>query len=976
LPIEIPEILVNKLQANSALYGAVLQSLADFEPWFASSGTPFFPEYTDHGPKHVADTIRTASSLIRDEAWPVVTPTDVGTLILAILLHDSAMHLSEDGFLSLVGPSPADRRLPDWAETPWPELWLEFLADASRFDARKLTALFGDTEPIKDPKFDPKGWTLRDRLLVGEFIRRFHPRLAHETAVHGVPGPGNPTLGLRGVDPDFADLAGLVARSHGMPIRAALVHLHKYDTREYKGIHAPFLMSVLRIADYIQVQSQRAPKQVLSVRRLRSPTSQREWKSHEAIRDIRNTHEDPEAIFVDAAPKEAKIFLHLRKLLVAIQGELDDSWAVLGEVYGRYEGLRNLGLHLRRVRSNTDNIEDFARTVPYLPYQAAFDSAGPELLKLLIKPLYGDHPAIGIRELLQNSVDACRELRDYLDQRPGLPRPELVQQDGDIVMSLEDRGEEGHWLQVSDRGIGMTAEVVRDYFLKAGASFRRSDAWRRLHEDACAKSRVLRSGRFGIGVLAAFLLGEEVGVSTRHVSSPPDKGVQFTAAIDEEEIELRHCTRPVGTTIQVRVVDGRIWNDLFETNVRGKIYKPQWDWYCLGDPKVVRMQTSRDTRHVLEQQFHLPNANSSLPPEWRRISDPEYQDILWSYWQEPSLSCNGILIREYDAPYYARFEDPLGTNGHIGLKRPRVSVFDPDGHLPLTLQRDKLVTEKYPFDSQLFDDVVRDWLSSMLVSAPSSPFVGGELDAYGVWYAGAQSPYRWGTWPSGFAPFCSAADGAILPDPWHFHQCRPHRLWFLDENVVPDPSLISFTDRRDTIVVPVSDVGGTQRYREWIRVGLCGWLSSGFSHVEGLNVTCRRMLLAAEEYKRIQLGGIIAAHLWSDVRVEQSNEKYVVLHSGTCGCGDSLDLLTLSESLSRQGLPILIEWHLSSDQREPSKLTPMAELWRELLGVPAIPYDPAARRQLCSAAFSVLKEYVAAHEKLQEKKLTEKKARS
>ena len=129
--INIPETLANKLKANSALYGAVLQSLVEFEPWFTGSGTPFFPEYTDHGPRHITETIDTASSLIRDEAWPVVTPTDAGALVLSILLHDSAMHLSEDGFVSLVGPKPTNRQLNNWAEVPWPDLWLDFLGEAS-----------------------------------------------------------------------------------------------------------------------------------------------------------------------------------------------------------------------------------------------------------------------------------------------------------------------------------------------------------------------------------------------------------------------------------------------------------------------------------------------------------------------------------------------------------------------------------------------------------------------------------------------------------------------------------------------------------------------------------------------------------------------------------------------------------------------------------------------------------------------------
>ena len=36
----------------------------------------------------------------------------------------------------------------------------------------------------------------------------------------------------------------------------------------------------------------------------------------------------------------------------------------------------------------------------------------------------------------------------------------------------------------------MTPEIVRDYFLKAGASFRRSQLWREEHEDSAGHSSV------------------------------------------------------------------------------------------------------------------------------------------------------------------------------------------------------------------------------------------------------------------------------------------------------------------------------------------------------------------------------------------------------------------------------------------------------------------------------------------------------
>jgi molecular chaperone HtpG len=595
MDIKIPERFAEVLKQDQKTQGGVMLSIVEFEPWLRLSGMPFFPEYTDHGPKHISDTLATSSAIIRDEAWPVITASDVAVLTLAILLHDCAMHLSEDGFVSLVNPNANRGALEPLGDLPWSELWTDFLGEASRFDARKLFGLFGDTQPARNPGPDPSLWTSRDKLLIGEFVRRHHARLAHEVALWGVPAPVDERLRLKETPDDLADLAGLVARSHGQSIRSCFSYLSKrYDLREYKGVHSVFLMAVVRVADYMQVQSDRAPSQVLRVHQLRSPVSRGEWKAHESVRDIRSTHEDPEAVFIDAQPKEVKTYLRLKGLLGAIQDELDGSWAALGEIYGRYDNLNKLGLSLRRIRSNLDDDQAFAKSVPYVPCRALFEAADADLLNLLIGPLYGDRPEIAVRELVQNAVDACRELQDHVQQRPGLPTPDLPAQNAEVVVTLEE-GEEKDtgWLEVSDRGIGMTADVIRNYFLKAGASFRRSDAWRRLHEDKSGKSRVLRSGRFGIGVLAAFLLGDEIEVSTRNVETSPEDGIKFRASIDSSEIELLRFSRPVGTTIRVRISTAKVWASLAQTgySLEGirEMTMASWDWYCLAEPKVVRL---------------------------------------------------------------------------------------------------------------------------------------------------------------------------------------------------------------------------------------------------------------------------------------------------------------------------------------------------------------------------------------------------
>jgi molecular chaperone HtpG len=155
--MDIPEHLALKMQKNPELYGAVLQSITEFKPWFNHSKTPFFPEYTDHNWSHIAQTVATASSLIQDVAWSELTAADSCVLLLAVLLHDCGMHITEDGFLALINDKSNKRSVEGWSDESWESLWMDFLGEASRFDTRKLIALFGEAKPVRPPVPAPPG---------------------------------------------------------------------------------------------------------------------------------------------------------------------------------------------------------------------------------------------------------------------------------------------------------------------------------------------------------------------------------------------------------------------------------------------------------------------------------------------------------------------------------------------------------------------------------------------------------------------------------------------------------------------------------------------------------------------------------------------------------------------------------------------------------------------------------------------------
>jgi molecular chaperone HtpG len=976
--MQIPKRLAYVLERDQALDGAVKLSMSQFEPWIKHSNLPFFPEYTKHDIEHIEAVLLTATSLIRDEAWESITPGDAAVLVLAVLLHDCAMHLSEDGFAFLLSEGRREKAVEGMADPPWHILWEDFYGEASRFDGRKLHRLFGDTQPVRRPPLNPNEMTKKDRLLIGEFLRRHHPRLAQEIAFFGVPTTGEKSLvleGLSGSAIHIAGLSGIVARSHGANVRAYLPYLQAhFDIRQFKGAHPVFLMTLLRVADYVQIQAERAPAQVLLVRKLASPASQGEWKAHHAIKDVRHTHEDPEALFVDAFPEDINTFFRVQSWLRGIQEELDASWAVLGEVYGRYEGLNRLGLILRRVRSTIDDPRAFSKRVAYLPVKAAFRGSDPDLLKLLIEPLYGKHPEVGFRELIQNAVDAVRELEHYWEEVPDVRNVPQPLQESDVLVTVENGTAGEAWVTVSDKGIGMSEKTIIDYFLTAGASFRRSEDWRKMFETSGGKSKVLRAGRFGVGALATFLVGPEIEVSTRHADE--SEGIQFKACIEGDTIELRRINRPVGTTIRIRISDslGEQLGEAGKRYAQAPVNHIDWDWYCLTRPSLVRTVFGAE----LAQKHRLPACDRELPAEWRKISHPDYTGVLWTYSSAPVLVCNGIDIRLQRA-----YEGPIPEakwGERFGLKLPNVCVFDPDGRLPLNLQRTGLAEPRYPFDETLFNEVVRDFVAFSLVFGPTTMPDNEEVLAY------AGSSRRANGWSGGERGdwyFTRSGFGFLDASVLHGHGGGSFLVAILDGTGSALETLRESVSG-PTIVLPHDSFRNSYLWKDYLRhiidyaVDAHGWPKSLHQTIEGwrcggegiLHLLKRRggrLLVSESFWNRLVEQNIIGKRRQRLLMAQWKGAGWCLLQTGNCPETEfDFENFARCAQAADGDRSVILEYYL--DRSVKPEASPVASKWLEILHSAEIPYDLNLRREKLKHAYETLSAYVRAHEATRKQK--------
>lgn len=401
--IILPERFKNILEKNQYLDGVIKTTLSTFGEILEENKLYFFNEYTNHGIKHIQDVLASSDNLITDDTFlNILTEKDIASYVLSVILHDIGMHLDLEGFKCLLTGEYDDIHIKDLDSLKWSELWEDFINEARKFSGKQLKSIFGSHETIiRVPPFSTPGEiTENDKKLIGEFIRRHHARIAHEIAIKGFPAKPNSIDFCNSLDPKIRSIVGLIARSHGTNLRKCLDYIESTFGRESRrfpnGIHATYLMVLLRIADYIQIDSSRVSKALLKSKTFSSPVSEMEHNAHLSIDNVDyKWNDDPERIYVTASPPDSMMFIKLNKLFKDIQHEFDMSWAVLGELYGNVGGEVKPKIKFRRITSNLDT-KTFIDQQNYVADSFSFKT-NDEIIKLLVAPLYGDNIIYGVR---------------------------------------------------------------------------------------------------------------------------------------------------------------------------------------------------------------------------------------------------------------------------------------------------------------------------------------------------------------------------------------------------------------------------------------------------------------------------------------------------------------------------------------------------------------------------------------------------
>ncbi|OQM78217.1 HD domain-containing protein [Rhodococcus sp. 66b] len=446
--------------------------------------TPEFATYTRHDLSHIDALLMAADWIIPEETFKKLTIADALIITLSIYVHDIGMLVTKNEYASR-------------HESDFPTFKSEMLNDESDhgIDFKdRLNALEPDDH---------------EHFLYEEFVRKYHSQRVQSwvsKVSHTQYGKSDEAADLidsvfQSLDPVIRTDIALIARSHHLD---DIHDTKKYNiNRAYGGdkndtANLQYAAIVLRTVDLLHMTRDRTPVVQFRLASPSDPMGQREWRKQQAVRAVRPTiksDSQSESIEIHATFSNAEGYFALMEYLDYCEGQIKASQSWATETNTRHPHLSHYVFPWNEIDREQVEAQGFERR------QFTFTFDQQKVLDLLTgHTLYND-TGVAVREIVQNSIDSVR-LRNHIHSESG----EHENTSGpDITINFDP---DSRFLRILDRGVGMSQEVIERHFLKVGSSSYQTKEFRESNPSFTSISR------FGIGVLSAFMIADEVHVAS------------------------------------------------------------------------------------------------------------------------------------------------------------------------------------------------------------------------------------------------------------------------------------------------------------------------------------------------------------------------------------------------------------------------------------------------------------------------------
>jgi hypothetical protein len=463
------------------LAGMVLD-VADIAGPLLSRVPMTFKQYTEHDLGHSVNLIRLMGEFVPEATRTKLSDIEVAVLMLSAILHDFGMYvepeekeifLASDHYKAFLAASP------------------------ERHHAIESSVRPAVVRAIED-------------AALADYFRKHHPKRAATNIDR---------FFARKLVFDGFDLAPDVKRiceSHGWPVFES--HEANPDHTIARGLktRAPvngvpfnqqYIACCLRLADIMDFDRSRTPVSIL--RTITDDRSQAEWQKH---MQIRGWEIGERVVEYHASCMHPEHYVAVMEFLDTIDDELTKCRRLVVRDAPR-DIAEKYALHLPAA---VDRMPVEMEDKSYIAGGFRFELEYERILKLLMdKSLYPD-PSLFLRELLQNALDACR-FRKAIAQSEGAGD----QYEPHIVV-WDKSHEPTPTIVFQDNGIGMSEDVIKNYFMRVGRSFYRSGEFNAQRQRLAAQGIELEAtSQFGIGILSCFMVADRIEIESYRLNERP-----------------------------------------------------------------------------------------------------------------------------------------------------------------------------------------------------------------------------------------------------------------------------------------------------------------------------------------------------------------------------------------------------------------------------------------------------------------------
>ncbi|MCL2576834.1 MAG: ATP-binding protein [Defluviitaleaceae bacterium] len=311
----------------------------------------------------------------------------------------------------------------------------------------------------------------------------------------------------------FAESLAKICRSHGEGFDFVKAMNPRNKIWKDNYVNEQYVSMLLRLGDIIHFSSNRAPLSLFAEKQITDSVSLKHWKAkfQELSYEI-NVQNSKTQINFSAYCSEPEIYYFIQDYIDDIDNELMYYRNIIENYrFIRYEFADEYELPFEFAVNRSDVLPDEEIFIP--EPDAKFTLEQSKILKLLMGvQLYKDK-YLCLRELYQNSLDACKCMLAKYESDKIIKEFEI-----EIGLKhIESKRKNESFVYFFDNGTGMTREIVRNHLLKIGNSYYKSKDFMR--HNAGWANKVAPTSQFGIGILSCYMIGKRIEITTKHYES-------------------------------------------------------------------------------------------------------------------------------------------------------------------------------------------------------------------------------------------------------------------------------------------------------------------------------------------------------------------------------------------------------------------------------------------------------------------------